>query len=479
MGRIAVLAAGLLMAGVHPAWAHGLAQRYDLPIPLGFYLIGAGLVVALSFVLAGLFLRRATLGGAAVACRFAGRMLTHPAACAVAGALSLAVFVLVVASGFAGDQSPLRNPLPLFVWILWWVGFTLFVALVGNVWPALNPWRLAFTAAERVAGPLRLGWRYPPWLGTWPAVAFFLIFVAIELAWPGGERPYSLAWAIVLYSIVTWLGMAAFGPETWLEEAEIFSVFFSVAGRFAPLALEQRGQGPALVLRVPGSGLANGPAPVSLSRLVFVTLMLASVTYDGLLETPPVVALQEEVTEALSRLLLAKDHPGASLVPESVLAAAGLPLFALAFLALYAVTAAAMGWASGRALPFHRTAFAFVLSLVPIAIAYHFAHYLWFFLVAGQYMIPVLSDPFGLRWDLFGTTLYRVRIGVVDARFAWYAAVASIIIGHVLAVLVAHRMALRLYGDGRAATRSQIPMLFLMVGYTMTSLWILAQPIVN
>jgi len=40
-------------------------------------------------------------------------------------------------------------------------------------------------------------------------------------------------------------------------------------------------------------------------------------------------------------------------------------------------------------------------------------------------------------------------------------------------------MALRVYGDARAALRSQIPMLVLMVLYTMSSLWILSQPIVK
>ena len=40
-------------------------------------------------------------------------------------------------------------------------------------------------------------------------------------------------------------------------------------------------------------------------------------------------------------------------------------------------------------------------------------------------------------------------------------------------------MALRAFGDHAAALRSQYPMLVLMVGYTMISLWILAQPIVE
>jgi hypothetical protein len=38
--------------------------------------------------------------------------------------------------------------------------------------------------------------------------------------------------------------------------------------------------------------------------------------------------------------------------------------------------------------------------------------------------------------------------------------------------------ALRLIADRRAALRSQIPMVALMIVYTMISLWILSQPII-
>lgn len=48
-----------------------------------------------------------------------------------------------------------------------------------------------------------------------------------------------------------------------------------------------------------------------------------------------------------------------------------------------------------------------------------------------------------------------------------------------MAVSLAHRIALRSYGTVAVALRSQYPMLVLMVGYTMVSLWILAPPIVE
>ena len=63
-------------------------------------------------------------------------------------------------------------------------------------------------------------------------------------------------------------------------------------------------------------------------------------------------------------------------------------------------------------------------------------------------------------------------------RLSWLAVIA-VVVGHIYAVYLAHIMALRLYGSGRAALLSQLPLVLLMVAYTMISLWILSQPIVE
>ena len=46
---------------------------------------------------------------------------------------------------------------------------------------------------------------------------------------------------------------------------------------------------------------------------------------------------------------------------------------------------------------------AFVLSLVPIALAYNIAHFVTLLLIQGQLIIPLASDPFGFGWDIFGS----------------------------------------------------------------------------
>ncbi|MFT4881252.1 MAG: hypothetical protein ACI9HI_001255, partial [Salinirussus sp.] len=53
---------------------------------------------------------------------------------------------------------------------------------------------------------------------------------------------------------------------------------------------------------------------------------------------------------------------------------------------------------------------------------------------------------------------------------------AAILLGHVLAIWVAHATAYDLFPGRLQAVRSQYPFIAVMVFYTMTSLWLLAQP---
>jgi hypothetical protein len=121
----------------------------------------------------------------------------------------------------------------------------------------------------------------------------------------------------------------------------------------------------------------------------------------------------------------------------------------------------------------------FVLTLVPIAIAYSVAHYFHYLLVQGQLIIPLLSDPLGRRWDLFGTASYYPDIGLLDARFVWNLALASIVAGHVISIWLAHRVALREFGARSRAMAASVPLTVLMVIYTVVSLLIVADPLVQ
>jgi hypothetical protein len=286
------------------------------------------------------------------------------------------------------------------------------------------------------------------------------------------------------YAILTWAGMIVFGRDAWLERAEAFSVAFGVLGRFAPLA---PADGARLVLRPYGAGLLDGDV-ASASFTMFVLTMLSTVTFDGFLETPLFQDLLNWVytNPRVGNLVYEISEYGIS--DTTLVKTVALGAFPLGFLAAYLLTSWAMlrvtdrwarDWAPGAPRTVRAVAGAFVLTLVPIAVAYHLAHYFSLLLTAGQFVIPLASDPFGFGWNLFGTADYQVDIGILSPKFFWYAATSAIVIGHVIAVYIAHVVALRRFGSRMAALASQVPMVALMVGYTMVSLWILAQPIVG
>lgn len=118
-------------------------------------------------------------------------------------------------------------------------------------------------------------------------------------------------------------------------------------------------------------------------------------------------------------------------------------------------------------------------SLIPGRLSSEFSTNASFFSLAGQLLIPLVSDPMGRGWDLFGTAHVHLDVGVISARFVWHTALVTIVLGHVIAVILAHVQARRIFEDNRSLLMSQIPMLALMVSYTMSSLWMLAQPVVK
>jgi hypothetical protein len=113
-------------------------------------------------------------------------------------------------------------------------------------------------------------------------------------------------------------------------------------------------------------------------------------------------------------------------------------------------------------------------SLAPILAAYVVAHYFSLLAYNGQDLARLASDPLGHGSDLFGTAASAIDYGVVSATAIWYVQVGALVLGHVAGLVLAHDRALALYGSNRAATRSQIVMLVMMVCFTCLGLWLLS-----
>jgi hypothetical protein len=505
----ALVLAALLLAVPDLAFAHGFGMRYDIPVPFWLYAYGAAAAVVLTFVLLvdtkpapHRYPRFDLLRVGWIRAVFAGRPFLLGLRL-----LSVALFSLVILSGLLGDQTPTANLAPTFVWIVWWVGLAFFTALVGNLWELVNPWKITFEWADGLVRWLGLGkglgpyLRYPAAWGVWPALVLYLGFAWVELVFLGSAIPSNIAVLALLYSAITWVGITLFGKDTWLRGGEAFSVFFGILARFAPTEVWVKTTEPCrecgvcegvkedcvncyecfaraapedrqLNLRPPAVGLAR-PEPVTADRLVFVVFVLAIVTYDGLMATP--LWLQVRTLAAPVVQTLGMSGLGSLYLIQTL----GLISGPLLFLAAYLGFVKLAQVLSGGAASVWRIAAAYAYTLVPIALAYEAAHYYTLLIIQGQAIVALISDPLGRGWNLFGTAGYEVNVGVVSADFVWYSQVALIVVGHVIAVYLAHGIALRLLQDRRQAVRSQYPMLALMVLYTVLALWIIHKQVVT
>lgn len=492
------------------AQAHAFGERYDLPVPLWMNLAGGGAVVALSFVIAAWFMKPEIGERSAPPANLLAkpwmRMLAIAPVLLAGRLISVVLFMLAVLSGYFGAADYSRNAAPTIVWVLGWVGIAFVSVLIGNVWLLLNPWLIVFDWADAMSRKLfnhglQLARPYPNSWGVWPGVILVIGFVWYMLASGVAGDSLMIAYMLMLYSLITWTGMVLFGPIVWTTRAEIFTLLFSTLARFSPTALRvsdreicRRSECPLqetgdcidcpeaflraapkqreIALRPYGIGLVVRQA-LPLSMIVLVIQVLALVAFEGFLDT----AIWGDFILSLSQ---ADDSNG--LHAPALTTVSFVVAIALLFVVFYAVSAMmrAIGYAGTT--PRYTTLEVmglFVLTLVPISVAYHVAHYLYWFYTQLQFVVPAASDPFAFGWNLFGGRDFVPDRAAIPLSVIWHTAIVAIVVGHVLAVYVSHRVALNEFGTRRAAMLSQIPMLILMIAYTMTSLWMLAQPIMG
>jgi hypothetical protein len=457
----------LLLAIPTQALAHAGDRAHIMILPTGYYLVGGALAVAASFILLALV----PPGPLDRWVRARARLFALPEWPRLPASTLVFLFVLfLILVGFAGSRDPLSNPLPLIVWTVFWVGLTLVQGALGNVWWWLNPLYAPWRLVALLRGSDQPLMRLPQRLAYWPAILLFLGFAWFELVYPAPDDPERLAWALMAYLAFNTLATIIFGYEDWTRRGECLSVFL---GMIARMGIVEKGEPDAtgrhpLKLCMPGAKLATAD-PLPLTGAAFLLLALSTVSFDGLLLTFFWLA-----TIGVNPL----EFPGRTDVmwPNTL----GLLLmFALLAGAFFASVAAGERLA-GPKRPFAEVAGRLVWSIIPISLVYHFAHYLGALLVDGQYALAALSDPLMRGWDLFGTAGMHVQAGLVlGARATWVfwnIQAGAIIVGHLVAIAMAHVIAWRIHGNARDAAMSQILLATLMVFYTAFGLWLLSSP---
>jgi hypothetical protein len=426
-----------------PVSAHAFGVLYTLPLPLWLYLYGAGAALVVSFFLIGFFAKDSTHSLPHLNLKINSFFIS------LFKSLSLGIFILTIISGFVGSQSPIDSFAINLFWIIFLLGFTYLCAIFGNLWQAINPWKIIFS----FFGNVKPVFQYPKKIGYLPALSFYFIWIWLELLSGGlAIRPFILSQILVIYSVITLLSTYLFGKD-WFCYGEFFSVYFNLIGKLSFFQKKDE--------------IFTKKAD-HITLLIFILFMLSSTAFDGFRGTTVWFRFYYGNIIPLEKELGINQFQSTQTI---LLLLSPLFFFNFYILAIYLMKRLTKIKSSVENLCLH-----FAYSLIPIAIAYNVAHYYTLLITQGQIFIRLLSDPLNLGWNLFNTIDFKINPAILGANFIWHSEVVVIIIGHILAVYVSHLLALRILSR-KAALISQIPMLILMVGYTITGLWILSQPL--
>ncbi|MDU9002355.1 hypothetical protein QO231_00660 [Sedimentitalea todarodis] len=449
-----------MMSCATQADAHASEQGFVLLLPTDVYITAGVASVALTVLLLTVLPARALRS--VFRPMPLVRWKTLAAARNLTSCLSLLLLCALVWLGMTGPRDPLTNPLPLAIWTLWWIGLVSLQGLIGDLWRWIDPWRGPVTLTRHLLWQGAL-LRLPASLGHSCAILTYLGFVIILLADPAPSDPARLARYVGLYWLFTYLALLIFGPRWHLRGEGIAMLMrcYATVGVFG----RYRNR---IALGLTGWQAARNRAP-AIGAAVFMLVLLGCGSFDGLNETFWWLGLL-----GINPL----EFPGRSAVVTQNIV--GLLVANMALIAAYGIAIWLGLRLAGNSLRWTRAFRIFAPTILPIALGYHVGHYLTSMLVNGQYALAALNDPLARGDSLLGLGTFYVTTGFFNAqdsvRVIWLCQAGAVVVGHILAILMAHLVALRQFETPRQATLSQLPLAVFMVCYTVFGLWLLAAP---
>jgi hypothetical protein len=422
--------------------AAGLSGGSDVSVPTWLYLATGGGAIGASALLTMLVTDRDVIGTYhdRTLETTMGRLLT--AGSLLLGVLGLLGLALILLAGIRGPAIGLVSATVLVTFVGGRALLTIVAYTVGNPWPALNPWR-------RIAAALPNGYEsYPSAFGSWPAVVALLTFVWLEVVAPLTSSARALVFVLVMYSLFTISSAVVFSPETWFRRGDPLSLWFRLYGAVAPIQRTDDG----LELRFPGSRLSDDDLVTDTSVVAFVLALVWELTYSGFIVTPVGVGTVEALV-------------GLGIPPVIVyllLLVGGFALFwKVYWIAIDRTRDRAETYLSRQYLGLR-----FAAPLLAIAAGYHFAHYIGFAISLWPSLFDALAMPLDPPPN---PTRYALP--------GWfgYVEIAGILLGHVLAVWIAHTVSFDLFPGKLQSIRSQYPLIVVMVFFTMVSLYLVSK----
>ncbi len=435
--------------------------------------------------------------------------------------ITVVFFVLIVAAGLWGNQNPAQNIAPILTWTIWWGLLIVLILFAGKAWCYVCPWDALAEWSEKLSlwrkidDGLSLGWKWPKVIRNISiATILFVGLTWIELGFGVTMRPRVTAYLAIAMLLMAVGSALLFDRKSFCRYGCLVGRVSGLYALFASVEVRPRNPRTCTACRgkecVTGSETAYGcPTFLYPGKLATNTYCIqcmecvqacpehnlsvnlrpwgADLVVDGKPRT-------DEAYLALLMLAITGFH-GLTMTPvwqqmiDAIRTAggvgrilgfsAGMGILMLAPVAAYAALVAlsvCLGRGRARQTLRYRDYFIrYAYALLPIALFYHIAHNSEHLLMEGPKALAILSDPLGWGWNVLGTAGWVIP-PMISLDKLWIIQVFLVLVGHVYSLWIAQRTSLRLFGDARAAFRSQLPMLGAMICFSVFSLWLLKQP---
>ena len=401
---------------------HGVVNVGDLPIPFDIVLNSSALVVLITFVYLKVSWKESIITPRQEVFNdkqnFIGKLF------------GIIILFLLVAPGIFGDESSKTSVAPLILWVFLWIGVPVLGLLFGDIYSKFNPLNLFSLKSDKPES-------------VYVACILFIGLTWFELVWRRPGNPLNIA--VVLITLFVCVNLLRYFLKKSLIEVDPLLLLHYLYSKLK--LFNSRPYFRSLLDNVGNLAKLKGIE-------YFVLLMIGTVTYDGLRET----------TFWYNQFGSRTDDMGFSTMMFLIMNL-GTILF-YRFACFFAIKV------GGSDLELNHVSNLFGHTMLPIAFAYHVTHYLTLLLFESQTFFYRFNDPIGIGMNILNVEEPTINY-FIEPLVIWGIQVAVTLLGHMLSVVLAHDLAVKLFGH-QQSDKTQYIFLFITVALTLQALFVLS-----
>ena len=401
---------------------HGVVNVGDLPIPFDMVLNAAAIVVVITFVYLKISWKESIV--------VPSKEIFEDRQSIIGKIFGATILFFLIAPGIIGNESSKTSVTPLILWVFLWIGVPTLGLFFGDVYAKFNPLNLVKISSSKPKS-------------VYISCFLFLGLTWFELVWREPGNPLNIASVFIILFLVVNL-IRYFYKKSIIEVDPLLLLHYL----YSKLKLfNSKPYFRSLINNIGNLAKLNGIE-------YFILLMIGTVTYDGLRET---TFWYNQFGEQINNTWF------------STIMFLSMNLGTIIFYRFACYFAIKVG---GSELKLNEVSKLFGHTMLPIAFAYHITHYLTLLLFETQTFIYRLNDPIGTGLNLFNVREPEINY-FVEPIIIWSIQVAVTLLGHMLSVVLAHDLAVKLFGH-QQSDKTQYIFLFITVALTLQALFVLS-----